>query len=175
MVAVISQWDLPRTFSSLSRFGFGQTLKPLDNMYKQTTLRSINGRIKYLLKRRWGTFISTNTNVYYRGQEWAQLQNRFVSYINALRRSFSVLQDFSYYGGAESLDEGRSPRRTAIVSPTTKDDGKHHPGPPQDPSDFLWLMTEEPHRTRRMAIMKAHPEVTHQPFPTCYAITPTFI
>ncbi|EDR13675.1 delta 15-fatty acid desaturase protein, partial [Laccaria bicolor S238N-H82] len=33
--------------------------------------------------------------------------------------------------------------------------------------DFLWLMTEEPHRTRRMAIMKAHPEVTklmgHEP------------
>ena len=31
---------------------------------------------------------------------------------------------------------------------------------PQDPSDFLWLMTEEPHRSRRMAIMKAHPEVS---------------
>lgn len=30
---------------------------------------------------------------------------------------------------------------------------------PQDPSDFLWLLTEEPHRTRRMAILKAHPEV----------------
>lgn len=73
--------------------------------------------------------------------------------------SFSVVQDYSYFGGAESLDEGRSPRRTAVVSPTPKDDGKRYPGPPQDPSDFLWLMTEEPHRTRRMAIMKAHPEV----------------
>jgi len=31
--------------------------------------------------------------------------------------------------------------------------------PPQDHSDFLWLMTEEPHRTRRNAILKAHPEV----------------
>lgn len=30
---------------------------------------------------------------------------------------------------------------------------------PVDPSDFLWLLTEEPHRTRRMAILKAHPEV----------------
>lgn len=30
---------------------------------------------------------------------------------------------------------------------------------PQDPNDFLWLLTEEPHRTRRMAILKAHPEV----------------
>ncbi|KAI0336693.1 dihydroceramide delta-4-desaturase [Cubamyces sp. BRFM 1775] len=75
--------------------------------------------------------------------------------------------DFSYFGGAESLDEGRSPRRTAVPSPTAEDDGKSYPGPPQDPSDFLWIMTEEPHRTRRMAIMKAHPEVTklmgHEP------------
>lgn len=29
----------------------------------------------------------------------------------------------------------------------------------QDASDFLWMLTEEPHRTRRMAILKAHPEV----------------
>ncbi|KAJ3731535.1 dihydroceramide delta(4)-desaturase [Lentinula guzmanii] len=68
--------------------------------------------------------------------------------------------DFSLYGGAETLWEGkRSPRRTTITTPTAQDDGKSHPGPPQDPSDFLWLMTEEPHRSRRMAIMKAHPEV----------------
>ncbi|TBU61041.1 dihydroceramide delta(4)-desaturase [Dichomitus squalens] len=75
--------------------------------------------------------------------------------------------DYSYFGGADSLDEGRSPRRTEVPSPTEKDDGKHFTGPPQDPSDFLWLMTEEPHRSRRMAIMKAHPEVTklmgHEP------------
>ncbi|KAI0777179.1 dihydroceramide delta-4-desaturase [Trametes elegans] len=75
--------------------------------------------------------------------------------------------DFSYFGGAESLQEGRSPRRTEVPWPTAEDDGKSHRGPPQDPSDFLWLMTEEPHRTRRMAIMKAHPEVTklmgHEP------------
>ena len=30
---------------------------------------------------------------------------------------------------------------------------------PSDGNDFLWLLTEEPHRTRRAAIMKAHPEV----------------
>ncbi|EGO03584.1 hypothetical protein SERLA73DRAFT_175107 [Serpula lacrymans var. lacrymans S7.3] len=78
--------------------------------------------------------------------------------------------DFSYFGGAESLAEGRqkrAPRRTVVVSPTEKDDGHSYPAPPQDPTDFLWLMTEEPHRTRRMAIMKAHPEVTklmgHEP------------
>ncbi|KAF8434813.1 dihydroceramide delta(4)-desaturase [Boletus edulis BED1] len=68
--------------------------------------------------------------------------------------------DFSYFGGAESLTEGkRSARRTVVVSPTVNDDGRSHPGPPQDPADFLWLMTEEPHRSRRMAVMKAHPDV----------------
>jgi len=76
--------------------------------------------------------------------------------------------DYSYYGGAESFSEGkRSPRRTEVVAPTAKDNGKSYPGPPQDPSDFLWIMTEEPHRSRRMAILKAHPEVTklmgHEP------------
>lgn len=30
---------------------------------------------------------------------------------------------------------------------------------PTDTSDFLWLLTEEPHRTRRTAILKAHPQV----------------
>ncbi|MBW0559664.1 hypothetical protein O181_099379 [Austropuccinia psidii MF-1] len=30
---------------------------------------------------------------------------------------------------------------------------------PQDPNDWLWLMTEEPHRSRRRAILKDHPEV----------------
>lgn len=68
--------------------------------------------------------------------------------------------DFSYFGGADSLSEGRSPRRTSVESPTKVDDGKSYPGPPQDPSDFLWLLTEEPHRSRRTAIMKAHPEVS---------------
>lgn len=30
-----------------------------------------------------------------------------------------------------------------------------------DSSPFLWSYTEEPHRTRRQAIIKAHPEVKH--------------
>ncbi|CAE6393450.1 unnamed protein product [Rhizoctonia solani] len=72
------------------------------------------------------------------------------------------LIDFSLFGGAESLAEGRShpihPRRTVTVSPTESD--AHIPKAPQDPSNFLWLMTEEPHRSRRQAILKAHPEVT---------------
>lgn len=30
---------------------------------------------------------------------------------------------------------------------------------PQDTKDFLWLLTEEPHRSRRQVILKAHPEI----------------
>ncbi|KAH9822691.1 fatty acid desaturase-domain-containing protein [Melampsora americana] len=30
----------------------------------------------------------------------------------------------------------------------------------QDPNDWLWLMSEEPHKSRRKAILKSHPEVT---------------
>ncbi|KAJ7636979.1 dihydroceramide delta(4)-desaturase [Roridomyces roridus] len=81
------------------------------------------------------------------------------------------LPDFSLYGGAESLSEGkksaRAPRRTTVQVPTEKDNGHDHIAPPQNPADYLWLMTEEPHRTRRMEILKAHPEVTklmgHEP------------
>jgi len=29
--------------------------------------------------------------------------------------------------------------------------------------DFFWTYTEEPHRTRRLAIIKAHPEVRGDP------------
>ena len=32
-----------------------------------------------------------------------------------------------------------------------------------DHEDFFWTYTEEPHRTRRMAIIKAHPEVRRSP------------
>ena len=84
------------------------------------------------------------------------------------------LIDFSLYGGAESLDEGRktangvsyadrSPRRVFSPKEGSEPDLKAFTAPPQDPKDFLWLMTEEPHRTRRMAIMKAHPEVRSSP------------
>ncbi|KIW05291.1 uncharacterized protein PV09_03818 [Verruconis gallopava] len=44
---------------------------------------------------------------------------------------------------------------TATVT-TTKD--KKASGPPAQ-QDFFWTYTEEPHRTRRQAIIKAHPEV----------------
>lgn len=35
--------------------------------------------------------------------------------------------------------------------------------------DFFWTYTEEPHRTRRLAIIKAHPEVRH-PTPLARAL-----
>ncbi|KAF8605750.1 dihydroceramide delta-4-desaturase [Ceratobasidium sp. AG-I] len=76
--------------------------------------------------------------------------------------SSAPLIDFSLFGGAESLVEGRAksthPRRTETVRPTAADQSL--PRAPHDPNDFLWLMTEEPHRSRRQAIIKAHPEVT---------------
>ncbi|CAE6510419.1 unnamed protein product, partial [Rhizoctonia solani] len=63
-------------------------------------------------------------------------------------------------GVRKSLTNGHSrpkhPRRTVTVSLTTAD--AQIPKPPQDPSDFLWLMTGEPHRSRRLVILKAHPE-----------------
>jgi Sphingolipid Delta4-desaturase (DES) len=69
--------------------------------------------------------------------------------------------DFSLLGGAETLSDPepkKDPRRTEISHPQGIQNV--YGSMPQDPSDFLWLMTEEPHRSRRRAIMKAHPEVS---------------
>jgi len=80
--------------------------------------------------------------------------------------------DYSLYGGAESTSApsesskpslktypGRAPRRVFAPTEGPAPDVHAHSKPPMDSSDFLWLMTEEPHRSRRTAIMKAHPEV----------------
>lgn len=71
--------------------------------------------------------------------------------------------DFSLFGGAEILPKGKSalslfPRRTIIPDSSASTDA--YDARLSDQSDFLWIMTEEPHRSRRMAIMKAHPEVS---------------
>lgn len=89
--------------------------------------------------------------------------------------------DFSLFGGAEILPPSLSlpsgSRSSSSVSssdddPTlseSEDGAKELPGmrwapklvqPVQDRNDWLWLMTEEPHRSRRKAILKAHPEVS---------------
>jgi sphingolipid delta-4 desaturase len=42
--------------------------------------------------------------------------------------------------------------RAETQEPPLPSESKHE-------QDFFWTYTEEPHRTRRMAIIKAHPEV----------------
>ncbi|KAI0312241.1 fatty acid desaturase-domain-containing protein [Amylostereum chailletii] len=78
------------------------------------------------------------------------------------RSKCAIRADFSMFGGADSLSEGKkplysSPRRTVVLN--QENAGDVYNNPPHDPSDFLWTMTEEPHRSRRKAIIKAHPEV----------------
>lgn len=51
-------------------------------------------------------------------------------------------------------------------SPTPAPAGEHDDAA-QKNNDFFWTYTEEPHRTRRLAIIKAHPEVRH------FSIDPT--
>jgi len=72
--------------------------------------------------------------------------------------------DFSLFGGAESTTpelelEDTSRLRTVIPNGRLHKEFVSQSRTPQDPSDFLWLMTEEPHRSRRKAILKTHPEV----------------
>lgn len=55
-----------------------------------------------------------------------------------------------------------SPMARSAATTATKEatpPASSSPAPQQDNTDFLWTYTEEPHRTRRLAIIKAHPEV----------------
>jgi hypothetical protein len=56
-------------------------------------------------------------------------------------------------------DNGASTRLRTSPPPTKET------APPLEikENDFFWTYTEEPHRTRRQAIIKAHPEVTSKP------------
>jgi sphingolipid 4-desaturase/C4-monooxygenase len=70
------------------------------------------------------------------------------------------LADFSLFGGAEFASASeQSHVRTVITDPKLQQQHISQDRRPNDPSDFLWLMTEEPHRSRRKAILQAHPEV----------------
>jgi sphingolipid delta-4 desaturase len=51
----------------------------------------------------------------------------------------------------------KAPKRTAAGS--KKVDAGQKADPVEASRDFFWTYTEEPHRTRRIAIIKAHPEV----------------
>ncbi|KAI8233551.1 Sphingolipid delta(4)-desaturase [Colletotrichum sp. SAR 10_99] len=57
-----------------------------------------------------------------------------------------------------------SKRKTAAAAVNGAAAGKltteAQPAPASKERDFFWTYTEEPHRTRRLAIIKAHPEVT---------------
>lgn len=84
---------------------------------------------------------------------------------------------FDLSAGAESLPPSYSTSTASSSSPSTSasdDEHEEKPAqqrlageewapkkvvPEQSHDDFLWMMTEEPHRTRRKAILKAHPEV----------------
>lgn len=48
---------------------------------------------------------------------------------------------------------------TTIVQPSTRLDLPKQAAARYDGDQFFWSYTEEPHRTRRQAIIKAHPEV----------------
>lgn len=94
-------------------------------------------------------------------------------------RSSAAGVDFSLFGGAEvlppSMEPNPSQNTTDLDSSSSSDDGLLGEeykmageawapkviSPPQDGTDYLWLMTEEPHRTRRNAILKSHPEVSN--------------
>lgn len=91
------------------------------------------------------------------------VEARNVSRVFAMRRvAPSVSIDWSFYGGAESIAPSDDVRRRAAASKEPVDGRPwlpHIADKPQPKDDFLWLLTEEPHRTRRMAILHAHPEV----------------
>jgi hypothetical protein len=51
------------------------------------------------------------------------------------------------------------PQRTAAGSKTAPQVKEQAAAPTDKQDDFFWTYTEEPHATRRQAIIKAHPEV----------------
>lgn len=65
------------------------------------------------------------------------------------------------------IGKGKPARKVTKVPKVTKE-SKEKRSPmvgdaPPASSDFMWMYTEEPHRSRRMAILKAHPEVCLTP------------
>lgn len=52
----------------------------------------------------------------------------------------------------EPAANGTTPAGAASAEAAPLDDAQYR--------DFFWTYTEEPHRTRRLAIIKAHPEVS---------------
>ncbi|WFD23836.1 hypothetical protein MEQU1_002530 [Malassezia equina] len=65
----------------------------------------------------------------------------------------SIHIDWSLYGGIENSQSKSDPAATG------RPWMPHVSQKPLPTDDFLWSLNEEPHRTRRVAILKAHPEV----------------
>ncbi|KAL1410088.1 sphingolipid delta-4 desaturase [Vanrija albida] len=74
-------------------------------------------------------------------------------------------KSLSASGSDDDLDELDDARRA--------DAGKAAASKGED--DFVWMYTEEPHRSRRMAILKAHPEVRKLMGPTPYTAPLVFL
>jgi hypothetical protein len=70
-------------------------------------------------------------------------------------RSISVPEIQPHLFELSQLDNTPSTATMSSTTTQTTTDSKSKPGQ----TDFFWSYTEEPHRTRRQAIIKAHPEV----------------
>lgn len=69
----------------------------------------------------------------------------------------------------------KKPKRRTAGSKKETDVGRKD-DPLDAANDFFWTYTEEPHRTRRIAIIKAHPEVTYSlPRPECTLATSSML
>ncbi|KAH9464201.1 hypothetical protein Pst134EA_002612 [Puccinia striiformis f. sp. tritici] len=76
-----------------------------------------------------------------------------------------TLSDHETASSDQSSPPPSSPLLSLSMNKTSQPISKAQPWMPkmvglsQDPNDWLWQMTEEPHRSRRRAILKDHPEV----------------
>lgn len=99
---------------------------------------------------------------YYGGAEQiAPTSSSKSSASSSISSSSSTSRSRSRSDSPDSLTDESSVEQllTSNSSPAGLRWAPKYPATPQDPTDFLWLLTEEPHRTRRMAIIAAHPEV----------------
>lgn len=85
-------------------------------------------------------------------------------YRQSFRASFDhVCSRLMHLASSPETDKMQSTIVTATASPCTHTQVKAELSASEpDSSPFFWSYTEEPHRTRRQAIIKAHPEVGYR-------------
>ena len=71
----------------------------------------------------------------------------------------SVLVQRGNKGTSDSIETGNPGKKKSLKASTKDTNSEKGNGAEQE---FFWTYTEEPHRTRRQAIIKAHPEVRLQ-------------